>query len=211
MVHFFWVSYCYSWKVTKCLPLNFFHTPKTNHWKLNLKEFFSSLITSRTLKLNLTKSASLPDSSHTHTSIHPRAFIALWLFSLTLHSKAWHDFKLRKPESTQIQSNEALNVFVNCKNAFLVLFISQKQSAMKVRSFFFGNFLLEITNIIIKSLKSFYHQLELSEIKKSVLLPFIPISYQKKEKNIKIKFSGCSFFLKVSSESIKHSKKLLEA
>lgn len=147
----------------------------------------------------------------THTFIHPRAFIALWIFSLTLHSKAWHDFKLRKPEFTQIQPNEALNVFVNCKNAFLVLFISQKQSAMKVRSFFW-QFLIrnhkhnyQVIKIVLPSIRIKWNKKECFVAFHSNFVP------KKREKNKKIKFSGCSFFLKVSSESIKHSKKLLEA
>ena len=152
----------------------------------------------------------MPDSSLTHTTIHTRAFIALWTFSLTLHSKAWHELNLRKPESKQIPSNEASNVFVNCKNAFRVLFISQKQSAMKIKAsqeLFFSQFFL------IRNHKHNYQVIK-------IVLPSIRIKWNKKvfcclsfqfRTATKIKFSGCSFFFKVSSESIKHSKKLLEA
>jgi hypothetical protein len=168
-----------------------------NTWKKFLKikfskfKEFSCLITSRTLKLNFNKTASLPDSSHSLTqSCSTRAFIALWTFSLTLYSKAWHELKLRKPQfHTNTVSISFICVCVTCKNAFRVLFISRKTISHENNGKS-GAFLLEITNIIIKSLKSFYHQLELSEIKKV----FCCLSFQFVQTKKNIKFSGCSFY-----------------
>ena len=119
-----------------------------------------------------------------------RAFIALWIFSLTLYSKAWHDLKLRKP---QIHTNTVEWIFIcicdlqKCISSpfYLSKTISHENNGKS------GAFLLEITNIIIKSLKSFYHQLELSEIKKKCFVAFHSNSYGQRKK---IKFSGCSFY-----------------